>query len=100
VRRGELYRVRKPGVFVIVSRQVLLDSRYSTAVCAPVFTHGEDLATQVPVGMAEGLKHKSWITCDNLVSLKKSDLTDFVGRLGAEKLAALNRGLRVALDLG
>src|ERR1700730_6118782 len=45
MRRGELYRVRRPPgdpkparVFVVVSRQPLIDSTYSTVICAPVFT--------------------------------------------------------------
>jgi len=107
VRRGELYRVRKPGgdpkrsrVFVIVSRQLLIDSQFATVVCAPVFSAGEGLATQVPVGPDEGLKHASTVFCDNLVSLAKSELTDYVGSLSAAKLGELNRALRVALDLG
>jgi mRNA interferase MazF len=106
VRRGELYRVRKPGgdpkrqrVFVIVSRQVLIDSRYSTVICAPVFTAGEGLATQVAVGPDEGLKTSSWVMCDNLASLMKSELTDYVGSLAPDKLTELSRALRVALDL-
>lgn len=104
--RGELYRVARPvgdpkrsRVFVIVSRQVLIDSRFSSVVCAPVFTSGQGLASQVAVGTAEGLKHDSWIMCDNLVSLAKSDLTRFVGALSPEKLMYLNRALGVALDL-
>ena len=107
MRRGELYRVRHPAgdprrsrVFVVVSRQVLLDSRFATAVCAPVFTEGEGLATQVAVGPDEGLKHPSWVMCDNLVSLPKAALTDYVGALGASKLVALQAALRAALDLG
>ena len=81
MKRGELYRVRKPGgdpkqyrVFVVVSRQVLLDSRFSTVICAPVFTDSEGLSTQVSVGPDEGLKHPSSIMCDNLVSLRKNEL--------------------------
>jgi hypothetical protein len=27
-------------VFVVVSRQALLDSKFSTAICAPIYTHG------------------------------------------------------------
>jgi mRNA interferase MazF len=106
VRRGELYRVHKPGgdpkqyrVFVIVSRQVLADSRFSTLICAPVFSSGEGLSTQVAVGPDEGLKHDSWIMCDNLVSLKKADLTHFLGSLSRSKLAELNQALKMALDL-
>jgi mRNA-degrading endonuclease toxin of MazEF toxin-antitoxin module len=37
--------------------------------------------------------------CDNLISLRKSDLTQFVGSLSAAKLAELNRALIMALDL-
>ncbi len=108
--RGQLYRVVRLGggptgapkssrVFVVVSRQILLESRFSSAICAPVFTTGQGLSTQVAVGPEEGLKHASWIMCDNLVSLRKSDLTNFVGTLPAAKLTELNQALRAALDL-
>ncbi|MFZ1917897.1 MAG: type II toxin-antitoxin system PemK/MazF family toxin [Terriglobales bacterium] len=106
MQRGELYRVRKPGsdpkqsrVFVVVSRQVLLDSRFSTAICAPVFSSGQGLSTQVAVGLDEGLKHESWVMCDNLVSLRKSDLTQFVGTIPRVKLGQLGRALKSALDV-
>lgn len=106
MRRGELYRVFKPGgdpkrfrTFVVVSRQVLIDSRFSTVICAPVFTHGEGLSTQFAVGADEGLKHASWIMTDNLVSLRKSDLTQFVGSLSPTKLAEVDQALKMALNL-
>jgi mRNA interferase MazF len=106
VRRGELYRVFKPGgdpkqyrIFAIVSRQALLDSRYSTVVCAPIFSCGAELSTQLLIGPDEGLKHPSWIMCDNLVSMRKSDLTNYVGSLSGPKLAELDRALKMALDL-
>ena len=104
--RGDLYRVRRPSgdpraarVFVVVSRQALLDARFSTAICAPVYSRGEGLATQVMIGTAEGLKHESWIMCDNLVSLPKAALTDRVGSLSPRAMAALTKGLKVALEL-
>ena len=90
---------RRSRVFVVVSRQVLIDSRFATVVCAPIYTEGEGLSTQVPTGPDEGLKHPSWISCDNLVSLPKSRLTDYVGALPARSVAELNRALRTALDL-
>jgi mRNA-degrading endonuclease toxin of MazEF toxin-antitoxin module len=37
--------------------------------------------------------------CDNLASLMKSELTDYVGSLAPDKLTELSRALRVALDL-
>ena len=104
--RGELYRVFKPGGdpkqyrnFVVVSRQLLIDSRFSTVICAPVFTNGEGISTQVAVDLAEGMKHSSWIMCDNLVSLQKADLTNYVGSLSPAKLLELNGALKMALDL-
>jgi mRNA interferase MazF len=104
--RGELYRAYKPGgdpkqhpVFVVVSRQVLIDSKFSTVICAPVFTSGEGLSTQVAVDLEQGLKHPSWIMCDNLVSLRKADLTNYVGSLSPGKLIELKRALKMALDL-
>lgn len=107
MRRGELYRVKHPSgtdprksrVFVIVSRQLLLDSRFSSVVCAPVYTRRDGLHSQVPVGIDEGLKHDSSIHCDDLISLPKSMLTDYVGLLSPEKILALDRALAFALDL-
>lgn len=105
--RGELYRVRHPSsadpkrsrVFVVVSRQAVIDSRFSSVICAPVYSARHGLASQVPVGIDDGLKHDSAIHCDELVSLAKSVLTDYVGTLSSAKIAELNRALSVALDL-
>jgi len=107
VRRGELYRVKRPlsrdprkfRVFVVVSRQVLIDSRFSTVVCAPIYTAYEGLTTQVLVGTDEGLKHDSGIHCDELVSLPKSMLTHFVSMLPPEKMRLLDEALKAALQL-
>lgn len=105
MRRGELYRVRRPGrddpkrsrVFAVVSRDPLIDSAFSTVICAPVFTRHDGLATQVELGPEEGLKHPSSIHCDALVSLPKSALTDYVGSLPLDRVQALDRALRIAL---
>lgn len=107
MKRGELYRVRHPSrqdskrsrVFAVVSRQVLIDSRFSTVMCVPIYTAYDGLATQVPVGAEEGLAHESSLHCDEVVSLAKAVLTDYVGALSPRKIAALNRALRIALDL-
>jgi len=59
--RGELYRVYKPGndpkpyrTFVIVSRQVLIDSKFSTVICAPVFTDGKIFPHKFPSASMRG----------------------------------------------
>jgi mRNA interferase MazF len=107
MRRGELYLVRKPGhadprkhrVFVVVSRQLLVDSKFSTVICAPVYPRNDGLSTQVPLGVEEGLKHDSSLHCDELVSLPKSMLTRFVGVLAPKKVTAMDRALAYALSL-
>jgi mRNA interferase MazF len=106
MRRGDLYRVRRPPndpkparVFVVVSRQAVIDSRYSTVICAPVFTRRDGLSTEVEVGPEEGLKHPSSVHCDTLVSIAKSSLHDYVGSLSAAKAERLGGTLRIALSL-
>jgi mRNA interferase MazF len=107
VKRGELYLVRKRGssdprkqrVFVVVSRQVSIDSQSSTVICAPVYSRHDGLSTQVRVGVAEGLKKESSIHCDELVSLPKSALTNYVGSLKPETMGQLHRALAICLGL-
>lgn len=106
MRRGEIYRVLHPSndpklyrCFVVVSRQILIDSRFPTVVCAPILTRGHGFSTQVLIGINEGLKHESWIFCDNLVSLRKVQLTRFVGSLTRSKVEELDRALKMALAL-
>jgi len=102
-----MYRVRHPGgadprrsrVFVIVSRQVVIESRFSSVICAPVYSAYHGLLSQVAVGVDQGLKHDSAIHCDELVSLPKSVLTDYIGSLSSSQVAELNRALGVALEI-
>lgn len=107
MKRGELYLIekatkndtKKQRVYVVVSRQTLINSVYSTIICAPVYTTTEAIDTQVSVGINEGLKHQSWIRCDELVSIRRTDLTNYVGRLSPVKLLELKKALRIALDI-
>ena len=84
---------------MVVSRQTLIDSRFSTVVCAPVYTRRDGLATQVEIGLEDGLKHDSSVHCDALISLPKSVLTDYVASLTPSRVRALDQALRVALAL-
>ena len=108
MKRGDLYRVVRPGggdpkrqrVFLVVSRQALIDSKFSTVICAPVYSSRYGLSTEVPVGADEGLRHDSSVHCDALVSLPKSSLTHFVGTLASGRLVELDQALTVALEIG
>lgn len=105
--RGDFYRVRHPStrdprqfrVFLVVSRQVLIDSKFSTVVCAPVYSARHGLSTQVDVGVDEGLRADSSVHCDELVSIPKTMLSHFVGRLSGSRWPELNRALAAALAI-
>jgi len=107
VKRGDLYRVYRGSksdpknyrVFVVVSRQVTIDSKFSTVICAPIYSRNDGLSTQVIIGIDFGLKHDSSIHCDELMSLPKSMLTDYIGSLSEDKLIELKRALSVSLEL-
>ncbi|MBI1882951.1 MAG: type II toxin-antitoxin system PemK/MazF family toxin [Chlamydiae bacterium] len=107
MRRGDFYRVHKASsrdpkdsrVFMVVSRQVLIDSNFSTVVCAPIYSSHDGLSTEVEVGIEEGLKHASSIRCDELMSIPKSVLTHFVGALLPQRIKELDKALGFALEL-
>ena len=109
MKRGDFYRVCRASkldpkdhrVYLIVSRQDLIETPFSTVICAPVYSkYRDDITTQVEVGVEEGLKHDSAIYCDALISVQKSLLTDYVGTLSETKLQKINTALRIALATG
>jgi mRNA interferase MazF len=109
MKRGDFYRVRRASkldpkdtrVYLIVSRQELIETPFSTVICAPVYSkYRDDITTQIGVGVEEGLKHDSAIYCDALISVQKSLLTDYVGTLSETKLHKVNTALRIALATG
>jgi mRNA interferase MazF len=107
VKRGELYRIansstrepKRARIFVVVSRQALIDSRFATVICAPVYPSYEGLATQVLLGDADGLEQGRSIHCDELVSIPNPALTALVGKLSSQTLKSLDLALRIALDI-
>ena len=105
MKRGDLYRVhfktkndpKGHRVFLVVSRQLLVNSNFSTVICAPVYSKYDGYPTQIEVSIDEGLKHDSAIYCDDLISLPKSMLTDYVGTLSDDKIQEVNAAIRIAL---
>jgi len=107
MRRGDLFRVYQGSkydpknfrVFLVISRQSLIDTKFSTVICAPVYTKYDGYPTQVKVGIDEGLKHDSAVYCDDLSSIPKSILTNYIGSLSTEKMKVVNNALRIALEI-
>lgn len=107
MKRGDLYRIEKPSkrdpkrfrVYVIVSRNDLFATNFPTVICAPIYSNCIGLPTEVEVGVDNGLKHDSCIRCDELISVAKSDLTNFIGSLSPQKVRELNQALKIALEI-
>ena len=107
MKRGDLYRLAKPSkrdpkrfrVYVIVSRTDLTATAFPTLICAPIHSNCIGLPTEIEVGIDEGLKHDSCVRCDELISVAKSDLTNFIGSLSPQKTQELNEALKSALEL-
>lgn len=45
------------------------------------------------------LRRESFVLCDNLVSIRKTTLTRFIGTLSATKIVEIDRALAAALSL-
>ena len=105
MKRGDLYLVYKgvkndpknQRVFLIVSRQECIDKGFSSVICAPVYSNYRGFSTQVEIGIDEGLKHDSAVFCDELISLPKRILTNYIGQVSGAKIQEVNTALRIAL---
>jgi len=100
VNRGSTHDPKKQRVYLIISRQAVIDNAFSTVICAPVYSKDDGFPTQVEIGVDEGLKHDSAVYCDGLASIPKSMLTDYIGSLPNDKMEAVNAALRIALAIG
>lgn len=68
--------------------------------CAPITRTVRGIRSEVEVGRAEGLRQRSAITCDSLLTIPLERLDSKpVGRLDRAGRIALDRALRYALDI-
>jgi mRNA interferase MazF len=94
-----MYRFAPPDKrrpVLVLSRQRALD-HIRTAIVAPITTTVRGLPSEVPVGVAEGLKEACVVNLDHLYTVTQSDLTAFVGTVSPEKMTAVCSGLAIAL---
>jgi mRNA-degrading endonuclease toxin of MazEF toxin-antitoxin module len=106
--RGEIWKTRerlperggKPGFYVVVSRQFVVENPdISTVVCAPVYSEILGISTEVVIGPDAGLPRVSAVRCDFLALIFKRKLSTSVGSLSTFQIEELNRALAVSLDL-
>ena len=99
--RGEIWHYRFSGPdktrpVLILSRQEVIGLLH-TVMVAPVTSAIRGLASEVPVGVDEGLKHPSAVNLDHVQTVEKSQLVRFVGHLPAERMREVCRALAVAV---
>ncbi len=100
LKRGEiwLYTFKAPDKrrpVLIISRQAAL--RFlRTALVAPVTSTIHGSPAEVPVGVAEGLKHPSAVNLDHVQTVEQSLLHQFIGTVDADTMRRVCRAMAVA----
>jgi mRNA interferase MazF len=66
---------------------------------APITSTIRGLSTEVPVGKVNGLDHDSVVSCDNITTVRRSQINKLVGYLLPTQEEALARAIAAAFDL-
>ena len=103
MRRGEVWWAELPAPagrrpVVLLSRNEAYAVRALVTV-APVTTRLRRIPTEVPLGPAEGLPKACVVNLDTLTTIPRRALTQPIGPLLPDKLAAVERALMFALGL-
>lgn len=73
--------------------------RLYTVTVAPITATVRGLATQVPVGAANGLETASVVACDRVTTIPKEALGSRIGLLLDDQETARSDAIRAAFDL-
>jgi mRNA interferase MazF len=98
--RGQIWQFRfaasdKRRPVLIISRNALLQHLHTATVVAITSTL-RDSPTEVELGIDDGLKQPCCANLTNLFTVRQSDLTRYVGAVGAEKMRRICRALVIA----
>jgi mRNA interferase MazF len=101
LRRGDIWRYRfkapdKTRPVVVLSRPEVIPLLH-TVMVAPVTSTQRGAPSEVPVGVAEGLKHPSAVNLDHVQTVEKARLVGFVGSVAPERMRAVCRALAIAV---
>ena len=103
MRRGEVWWADLPAPagrrpVVLLSRDAAYDSRTSVTV-APVTRTIRNIPAEVLLGPEDGLPTKCVVNLDDIVTTRKSRLTERITALSQVKLTAVAKAVIFALDL-
>ncbi|MDO4245761.1 type II toxin-antitoxin system PemK/MazF family toxin [Deinococcus sp. VB343] len=99
-RRGDIYwcELDKPRPVVILTRDALIAHLHSVTV-APLTTRVRGIASQVMLETFDGVPERSAISLDNIQTVYKEDLGEFITSLSTFRLKELERAALFALEL-
>lgn len=103
MRRGEIWRANLPPP--VGRRPVLLLSRNDSydrrgmVIISTITSRARNLPTEVPLGTAERLERTSVVNLDNVQTIPKRNLTEFISTLSPQKLQAVEAAIHFALGL-
>ncbi len=103
MRRGEVWWADLPAPagrrpVVLLSRNEAYAVRELVTV-APITTRVRRIPTEVPLGPAEGLPKACVVNLDTITTIPRRTLTQPIGLLSPDKLAAVEQALMFALGL-
>jgi mRNA interferase MazF len=81
---------------VILSRPSLVELLHTVTVAA-ITTTRRGSPTEVELGVDEGLKGPSCVNLSNVFTVMQSEMRQFVGSVGPEKMRAICRALSIAI---
>ena len=83
---------------LVLTREVMV-GRMSTVTIAPVTSTVHGIATEVPVGIRNGLPESSVVKCDQIMSIPIGQLHEPCGFLLDAQELALHEAIQAAFDL-
>ncbi len=104
MRRGEVYWADLPLGYgrrpvVVLTRSAVAEVR-SRVTVAPITRRVRGIRSEIPVGRAEGLRRRSVVSVDNVLTVPKEMLEpEPIGRLGESATRQLDAAIRWALDV-
>lgn len=98
MRSIHLVRLDKTRPAVVLTRETAVGSMTSVTI-APITSTVRGLSTEVPVGSANGLDAAGVVACDNVQTIRSSQVGRQVGVLLEGQEPALTRAIANAFDL-
>lgn len=100
IRRGDIYwcALDKSRPVVILTRDALIAHLHSVTV-APLTTRVRGIASQVVLETFDGVPERSAVSLDNIQTVYREDLGEFITSLSTFRLKELERAALFALEL-